>query len=414
MRYIKLFEAKKKIPKKSLYEEFFKDKIRDVDYYLDQIKNHKIEGSVSDLFHWSAAHQFPEMVIALLDIIPLNKLIYLQRSITYLDFETFKKVLLKNDLYKSLLSARDFLENVIHYAKTNDRDKIFDFLEKLGFKLNSKLLEIAAFHGQVDLVKYLVKKGLDPGEKISSSGYDDRLENCLDVATNYNTTPDLIKYLVEELNIPVTYRHMYNVVSKDNFDALLILLKSKNRVGDYSYSRYAIQDFYKYPIDLHKLISTISHRNNTEPKYLKSILDSLSIEEQYNSLSALKRQEDFLGFDFPRDEQYNKYLVEPELDLAYDIVSKYNGKESPFITERITHNNEKFWLKKMKQNPSLVSKLSAGMDRKIAKSYKYQKTILDLDVNNVKYIIDKLHPNIMNEYDHIPEVLDLVIKKYNL
>lgn len=401
------------MPKKSLYDEFFNDKIRDVDYYLDKIKNHTIEGSVSDLFHWSCTKQFPEMVIALLDILPLRELIRLERSITFLDFETFKTVMLKNDLYKEFLTNRNnFLEYVIHHAKTDDRNKTFDFLEKLGFKLDSKLLRIAAFHGQVDLVKYFVKnKGLDPTKKIQAT-WTHAEENCLDEATKYNTTPDLIKYLVEELNIPVTCRHIYNVVCKDNYEALPILLNSKIKARDYSYSGYATHDIDKYEINFFKLIDLLSDRG-VDMKYLKMILDAQSHQDQYNALDALKRKSDFLGFDHPKDERFDKYLAQPELDLAYDIISNYNGKENPYITRRITHNNEKYWINKMKQNPSIIGKL-IGMDDKITKSYEFQKMILDIDENNAKYIVHKLHPKIINEYDHIPEIMELLVKKYNL
>ena len=94
------------------------------------------------------------------------------------------------------------------------------------------------------------------------------------------------------------------------------------------------------------------------------------------------------------------YLNKKYLDVVYWIISNYNGIEQPHITKIITRKNSKFWLKKMKENPSIISKM-LQLDKKIKHSYKYQKTILDINTENYKYIKDILNEKIKKEYKHL-------------
>ena len=117
---------------------------------------------------------------------------------------------------------------------------------------------------------------------------------------------------------------------------------------------------------------------------------------------------------FNRDTWKNEepYLNPKSLDVAYWIIDNYNGYQNSYNIKFITHKNAKFWLKKIKENPSIIAKIK-DIDEDVANSYEYQKLILDIDINNVKYIVNNLHPKITQEYDH-PDILAKVADNYNI
>jgi hypothetical protein len=68
----------------------------------------------------------------------------------------------------------------------------------------------------------------------------------------------------------------------------------------------------------------------------------------------------------------------------------------------------------MKKDHSIIEKL---LNVEFAESYEYQKLLLDIDKKYATYIIEHIkmvHPKILDEYSDIPEILELVAKKYNL
>jgi hypothetical protein len=401
MKYIKNYN---KLFEWYFYDEFHKEKIRDVDYYLDRIKKEKVgKDSIDQLFHWACVENFSELVLALNNFLDKSSLIRLNRSITYLDFKTFKTILEKDNLYKNLLKDRDFLSNVIYYG--DDLVEKVKYLETLGFNINDDFLRYCCYSDKLELIKYLVSKGLDP-KKIQKDKITDIPQNCLDIATSYNKKGiKIIKYLVEELNTPVTYRHMNSVI--DNPEALDIIMKSKNIIDDYSYSMYSTNGENNRQFTLYKFLNNLSSKNLI--KYIKILADR-DKKRGYDFLQNLNSKKDWQGFD----KKFDEYLDPSQLEIAYYIIDNYDGDyENATTTQFITHNNEDFWLKKMKENPSIIKKL-LYLDDKVRKSYKYQKILMEADEKNLKYIKNIIHPNIIKEYDHLPEVLDIIAKKYNL
>lgn len=408
MKYIKTY----KLFEWHFYDEYQKEKIRNADYYIDRIRKEKVSrDSVESLFHWACVDRDSELALKLTDILDSNQLVKLNRSITYLDLKTFKTILEKDNLYKNfIMRNKDFLENVIHYGGKDSVEKI-KYLETLGFNIDEKFLRTCCYSNNLEVIKYLISKGLDPN-KIIKDSYSDIPQNCLDVATKYNSKgTDVIRYLVQDLKMPVTYRQMDSVI--DNPEALDILFNSNNIVDDHSYSYYATRDENKRQFTLYNLIFDLSRKGMD--KYIKILADK-DKKKGYDFLQSLNRKKDWKGFK----EKFDEYLDPSQLELAYYIIDNYGGQgdkfgnyESLSTTEFITHNNEDFWLKKMKENPSIIKKL-LYIDDKVKKSYEYQKILLEADEDNLKYIKHIIHPDIMREYDHIPEIFDMIAKKYNL
>jgi hypothetical protein len=404
MKYIKTYEKKTKQPE---YYDIYDDlrNIKDVDYYLNLLHTKNISDyNKSRLFYWSC-RELPELALKLFSILPINIIIENKRGIAQLDYLYFSKILRKNDLYKLLIVRNDFIHDVLYYS--NDDTKKLILLKKLGYIFTQKNLESFCYTNKINSIKYLVNQGLDPAIK-DKANYGDMPQNCLDIATRYSDKNiEVIKYLVQKLNIPVTYRHIDNVISKRNLDAVPILINAKKFIDDYSYSRYATHEEDKYEFRLNWLIHPML--NNGLDEYLKILLKRKNVG--YSILQSLPYLTDG---DFINRKNMVKYLDPKYLDFAYEILNNYDGKyENDDTTIFITHKNEKYWLKKMKKNPSIIYKLTE-LEDDFKNSYQYQKTILDADPKNVKYIIKNLNPRIMYEYDHIPEILDKSANKYNL
>jgi hypothetical protein len=66
-----------------------------------------------------------------------------------------------------------------------------------------------------------------------------------------------------------------------------------------------------------------------------------------------------------------------------------------------------FWLKKIKENPSIIIKLKE-LDPKIKDSYEYQKTLLEIDPQYSKKITN-IHPKIKDEFNYL-----FSANKYNI
>lgn len=378
---------KYKLLEADIYQMYFTDENRNLKEYLELIDSGELsEHDILRLFHWSCAYDFHELSAELVKKIKREDLLKHSRSIAYLDYPLFKKIIEKNNLYVSFLNNRDFLDQVFNNGK--DKVKKLKLLKKHGFEYTDKSLRSACFHnseGIVSVIKYFVSLGLDPSKKEKST-YSDQPQNCLDIATNYNDDPSIIRYLVKNLNIPVTYRHISNVISKDNLKSVPILTRSKNIIEDYSYSSWATHDENKHPYYLSRLIYRMGNKNLF--KYLKLVFEN-SVKKPYNELQSLPSSSDS-NIVFP------KYL-----NIAYWIISNYNDTYiNSYNTEYITKGHLKFWVKKMKEDPSIIKKL-LDVDDDIKTSYEYQKVVLDADPKNLKYIEKKLNSKIKDEYAYL-------------
>lgn len=395
MKYIKKYERYKKPVYYSFHDDMNEDH-PDVDYFLNIIKTKEIyEGSLENLFYWSCRN-FPKLAIELNGVIPFKIILKGIIGIVQLNYDNFRAILKKNNLYTLLINNKEFIEKILYYG---DDTKKLILLKKLGFVFNQSLLRTACFVGCVNIVKYLVNQGFDPKEKKEDS-FTYAPENCLDIATQWNKTPEVIKYLVEQLKIPVTYRHIINVIYKDNLNAIPILINAKIIVDDYCYSRYATHQENKEPYRLGDVVKIMLNKN------LDDLLKIILIKEKDHGYDQLQKLPE-LGFS-------NLYLNPKYLEFAYWIINNWNGENENFIsTKFITTNNEKFWFRKIRKNPSIIPKLTK-MRQEVLDSYKYQKLILNKDEKNIKYIINNLHPRILSEFDHIPEILNKIANKYNI
>ena len=411
MKYIKKFEAKSKDVYNSQYDfwnDYQREKIRDVDHYMNIIngdKYHVYLSQLESLFHWSCMEKESELALAFSKVLPESSIVKL-RSIYSLDYKTFKTIVEKNNLYKKLINNKELVENLIYYGG-DDVNKLKLF-QKYGVVFTQKNLENASYSGKEKIVKYLVSIGLDPFITRKAS-YSDAQENCLDLAAYHNKTPEVIKYFVEKLNIPVTYRHMKNVIKTGNLEALPILLNSKNLTPDYAASGH-YSTHRDYAVTLADLISFMCGKNlDNLDKYIKILL-SREKDFGYSILVYLPSQSEF---NRTNNSYENNRISDNYLDLAYWVISKYKGVERADISQFITLMHDKFWLKKMKENPSIISKLRRCSES-ILKSYAYQKIVLDNNERDFIYIIKYIHTTIISEYDHIPEIFDLQLNKYNL
>lgn len=378
----KLFE---KYDNVDFYDDFFKKGIRYVDYYLNKIENLNIyRNDIKQLFHWSCMGKLNDFAYKISQKLNFNDLKNMINSLSDLDFETFQKIINERKLLNYLIND----EGTIEYIISKGDIKKLKFLEKNGVKLNHEVLKLSCFYGRLEIVKYLVSKGLDPG-KMTENFYSRKKENCLDETTKYGDNNfELVNYLVNELNIQVTYRHMHNVILKDNYDVFEILLKSDNLVDDYQ-------------INLIYVINLLISKNKIN--YVKILIKD-KIDLAYSYLQALESKK----------YNYNGLVIEilkpDSLEVCYYVINKYNGRENGYTTIYITRGHKDYWMKKMKENPSIIKKLS-NVD--FIEDYDYQKMLLDIDEKNIKFIIDNVHPKIIDEYQHLPEIINLVAKKYN-
>ena len=413
MKYIKTY---KKLYEWYFHDEFHKDKIRDVNYYLNRIKSENVSlDSIESLFHWSCTQDFPELAIALVDILGV-RILKLNRSIAYLKYDAFKKIIETNDLYKKL-STKDIIDNVIYYGG-DDADKKLEYLQKLGFELKDENLRSACVTNNLKTIKYLIKIGLDP-KKIEKEKYSTASTNCLDIVTKYNRSHDegvtnIIDYFVNQLNIPVTYRHMYNILNKGiltDYEAFEILMKSKNRVEDYSYSSYATQDEDKHQIIERDVLRRLSGKDKMN--YFKYLVDRSDEKNKYNYVYCLNLKKDWKGFNIKSKE----YIDPKHLDMAYYLVKQSKTNPHSGFIELLMNENQKFWFDKMKSDKDLILKLW-DMPYDIKQSYEYQKIIFESKDELTKRFIKEneknIHEKILREYDDLPEILELIAKKYNL
>jgi hypothetical protein len=406
MKYIKTYEAKKK-DTYDLQYDFWKDfnekKIRDIDHYLNIIHNDKYHvylSQLESLFHWCCYEHCNDLALALSNELPKSSLAKLGRSLSYLDYKAYKTIMEKDDLYKLIMHKdREFVDNLIYYGI--DDAKKLNLMINWGIVFTQKNLESASFAGRENIVKYLVSIGLDPSIKTKTT-YDESQENCLDKAASHNKNPNIIKYFVTKLNIPVTFRHMRDVIKNDNLNALPILINSKNIIPDYAYSNNRHGTSYNTIVNLADVIRVMLNKNLN--KYIKILLNR-EFDYGYNIIDDLPSNSEYNN----KTHRYENSRIKSEyLNLAYWILSKYNGKENISITHFITNKHEKFWLNKMKTNPGIILKLKMIFDD-LARSYEYQKIILDIDPNNLENIIDIINPKIKIEYNHLVNA-----KKYNL
>jgi len=377
----KIYEKKTKPVFYSFYEDF--KSIIDVNHYINIINTKNITEYEEDRLFYFACRELPELAVKLVDYVPAKKFSKNNTAVCELPYIYFKSILKNDNIYKALIKEPEFLNNLVYH---NSDVKKFKLLKDLGVTFNQDLLMTACFKGKLDIVKFLISTGLDPNKKKDAT-FSRAPENCIDYATKYNDKPDVIKYLIN-LGVPVTYRHIYNVIHKGNLDAVSFLVNSKNIEEDYSFSSYATHSEDKYQYRLDNLISLmISEKLD---RFVRVILDKVK-DKGYSIIQGLP-------FKYYRN---GKILSTKYLELAYWIISNYDGKyENSFTTEFITNYNEDFWINKMKQYPSIISKLR-HMDISILKSYDYQKTILDDNIDNLKYIKDILNPKIEKEFDYL-------------
>lgn len=377
----KIYEKKTKPEFYSFHEDF--KSIRDVNHYINILNTKNItEYEENRLFNF-ACRELSELAVKLVDYVPAKTFSKNSSSVAELPYTYFKSILKNDNIYKSLVKDSDFFRNLVYY---NSDVKKFKLLKELGATFNQDLLLTASFKGNLDIVKFLISTGLYPNKKKESS-FGRAQENCMYYATQHNEKYNLIKYLVD-LGLPVTYRHIYNVIQKGNLDAVPYLINSKNMVDDYSYSPHATYQEHRNPYSLGSLISLmISEKLD---KYITVLLDKVK-DKGYNTIQLL-----------PKVNNGNDKSLSPKyLELAYWIISNCDDKyENSFTTEFMTNYNEKFWINKMKQNPSIISKLRQ-MDISILKSYEYQKIILNYNIDNLKYIKDILNPRIEKEFDYL-------------
>lgn len=69
----------------------------------------------------------------------------MSRSLIYLDFEFFKKIIIENKLINYYLSDKNIIEHIISKGDV----KKLKFLEENGFQLNQRILELSCFHNKL-------------------------------------------------------------------------------------------------------------------------------------------------------------------------------------------------------------------------------------------------------------------------
>lgn len=321
------FKKYKNIKEKvDIYNLFHTEKNRDDKYYIDLIKKGEINKyDLERLFHWCCVFDFQELAFKISKYIDNQTLYNLIRSITYLKYDYFKKIIEKDDLYKLLFKDRYFVEYIFNYSEKDEIVKKLKLIKKLGYKFIQNDLETACFKDRtgVDIIKYLTSLGLDPKKKKPST-FSHKMENCLDISTNYNENSEKIKYLVEELKIPITYRHMHNVIVKNNLESLKVLINNMdNLIDDYSYSDYATHSEDKYKYVLYDIVSLMYNKKLFE--YLKMFIKNLNKTELItrtmtsNILSTYDFQKILLDAD-PNNLKYIEHILSDRIKEEYSYL----------------------------------------------------------------------------------------------
>lgn len=400
MKYLKYFEARTKIISPKFYDfkhDIVYKNLRDADYWWEIINNTKYDNySLEHLFK-TACIYIPELTVKMVDILSPEQIIKNSEQIYKLPLNEFKNLLIKNDLYKKF-----DLSKIVDIHSDDDIDDIekIKLLKSLNpnITFSVKLLNSAIFYKNLNLFKYLISIGLDPSEKyeifnISRNSLGNLFSNIYNM--NKETFINFLKYIVNDLNVAVTPKHIYEVIKnieKVGDDALEILMNAKNTTDDYEYSGWSTYD--KTPITKSNVVTALTSSNKIDINLIKKYLISLS-KFGYEYLQLFSGISEFNQ----KDRKYDKTFDPKNLELAYWIISNFTGQENSFTTEYITNNNMDYWLKKMKENPNIIDKLKE-LDPKIKDSYEYQKTLLEIDPKYSK-IIRNIHPKIEKEFKYI-------------
>lgn len=398
----------------SFYNDFYKEKNPDIDYYLKEIESGKYSNyEIKQLFHWACIKNMGELAIKISEKISNKDLRSMVKSIVNLDTNYFEKLIDKENIYEAFINERDSLEYTIGRGNLGN----LKILEDRGLKLTQRMLELSCYHNKPKIVEYLLSKdgNLDPRKK-KESPFTHAKENCLDIAASSNKNADTIRILIKKENIPVTYRHMLNAIRNENFDGLELMIKSHNIIRDYSYSNYATHDENKIPIGLMSVIISLISKDNM--KYIKMLVNK-NVQSMYDGLMDLPTKKIYTQKNsFGNDDVFGsseEVLTTKSLKIAYYVINKYEGVENILITRKITYNTEDFWISKMKKDPKIIDKLQ-GISEKFKSKYNYQKVLLETDKKYIKQIINSgvIHPKILKEYDYLDEIIELTINKYNL
>lgn len=398
----------------SFYDDFVKNKIRNVEYYLDEIKkNNHTENDVVQLFHWACLENIGDLAYELSKILSDKKLRDYASSIINLEHKYFKKILNENKkIIISGLNHNNFIEKLIN------SDNVENFkLFSNEIELTQKLLMWSCYYESYNIFKYLISKGLNPERMEKNSPWTYHKINCLDEACERNKSYKIIDALVNDLKLHITYRHMYDTIDNDNFKAFEILLKSNKIIDDYAYSHMNTHSN-KHKITLMDVVNILKSKNKIN--YIKKLLnDNSRINEAYHEIQMLPKNIAYKNKNvFGEPDVFGPYkevLKKDFLDIAYLIINLYKGAENFFNTIFITDGHEKYWIKKMKENPNIIEKLE-GLSDEFKSKYEYQKMLLELDEKNIQKIIDSgvINPKILKEYDYLDEVIKLTSDKFNL
>jgi hypothetical protein len=404
MKYLKSFEARTKIIRPKYYDfkpDIVYKHLLDADYWWEIISNTKYDDySLEHLFKL-ACQYIPKLAVKMVDILSPEQIIKNDDNIYDLPLNELKSLLTKNDLYK-----RFDISKLVNINNNGDNDiekiKLLRSLDP-NITFSVKLLNSAIFYKNLKLFKYLISIGLDASETIESYHISrNSLGRLISNIHNLNkeTFIEFLKYIVNDLNVAVTPKHIYEVVrniDKVGDEALEILMNAKNTTDDYEYSGWSTYD--KKPINKSNVVTALTSSNKIDNNLIKKYLSRFK-DFGYGYLQS------FSGIS--KFNQKDDETIDPKnLELVYWVISNYNGHENSFTTEYITNDNVDFWLKKMKENPSIINKLKE-LDPKIKHSYEYQKTLLEIDPLYSK-TLRNIHPKIEKDFKHL-----FSANKYNI
>lgn len=400
MKYLKTFEARTKNIEPKFYDfkpDIVYKNLRDADYWWGIITNTKYDNySLEHLFKISCIY-IPDLAVKMVDILSPNQITKNSELIYKLPLNEFKTLLLKNDLYKKI-NLQKIID--IHSNDNDDIEKI-KLLKSLNpnIKLSDILLHSAIFYKNIKLFKYLISIGLDASEKIE---YFNISRNSLGqlISNIHNMNKEIfiefLKYIVNDLNIAVTPKHIYDVIKnieKIGDESFEILINAKNIINDYEYNGWSTYD--KTPITKSNIVTALTSSDKFDIKLQKKYLKSLS-NFGYEYLQSFSSEREFNQ----KKWEYVETINPKTLELVYWVISNYDGRyENSFTTKFITNNNADFWIKKMKKNTTIIDKLKE-LDPKIKDSYEYQKTLLEIDPKYSKTFTN-IHPKIKDEFDYI-------------
>jgi len=415
MKHLKTFEARKKIIEPKFYDfkhDIVYKNLRDADYWWEIINNTKFNDySLEHLFKL-ACQYVPKLAVKMVDILSPEQIIKNGGYIYDLPLNELKRLLTKNDLYKKFnLSKLVNINNINNNDPNGDNDDIekIKLLKSLNpnIKLSANLLHYAIFYKNIKLFKYLISIGLDASEKIETFNISrNSLGQLISNIHNMNKVIfiEFLKYIVNDLNIAVTPKHINEVIKnieKVGDESFEILINAKNTTDDYEYSGWSTSD--KTPISKSNIVTALTSSDKIDIKLKKKYLKGLSNfgYEYLQNFSSIR------NFNQKKWE-YEETINPKNLELVYWVISNYDGRyENSFTTEFITNNNADFWIKKMKKNPTIIDKLKE-LDPKIKHSYEYQKALLEINPQYSKTFTN-IDPKIKNEFNYL-----FSANKYNI